>query len=442
MGIFNCDWLSFTADFANYRAQELETLENDFDPDQSRILAKLFALLDEEREKPNGGFVDLGLWKFEVYPNGNRQYYYILHNDDMELRLARFRSKDEAKYPVYVHFKSFFLWSSLYGCNSLKEKYLLVIEWLEQILGCKYITSKINRLDLCYHTDDAPELDENCFVGRHVNDNRHRSHRRVTSVNCGDPKSEYVYLRCYNKFVELKSSQKNWITEIWVNQGLNVRNVWNIEFQLRREFFRETKFGVETKDTAEEVIDAMKTIWLYLTTKWITYRVPDATRRSRWSLHPWWQTLYEWVETSEKLTRDRQRSLPMKETIIPVLRGYLTSLAARTDMNLDDGTLFKLLLEEIRNYDEEKERNFNEEIEIKKMLIDPENTGNLEAAPATELITDMEQSEVPEVEPEVAELIEQLLLFEHMPLQYNRALAKLSNKKEPLTAAPDKELQK
>lgn len=433
MGIFNCDWLSFTLDFTNYHAQESDSLRNEYDPDQNKQLAKLFELLDEQRELPEGGFVDLGLFKWQVYPNGNRQYYYILHNDDMELRLARFRSKDEKRYPVYVHFKSFYLWSNLYDCESLLEKFNLVIDWLEQVLGCKYKASKINRLDLCYHTDDTPDdIHADHFVGKHINDNHHRAHRKVTSVNIGDVKSQYVYLRCYNKFLEIKNSSKNWFAAIWVKEGLNVKKVWNIEFQLRRDFFLETLINKKYLETVEDVINSMHVIWYYLTTRWVSYRIPDATRRTRWSIHPWWLSLYNFVETQNKLSRTRQRTLPTKETIIPVLRGYLTSLAARTDKSLDDGSLLKLLVEEIKNYDIEKERSFNAEIENKKSLIDPEDTGNVEAPAPTVLNKDDDQ---PEVEPEVAELIEQLLLFEHVPYEYNRILSELGNKKEPVEEA-------
>lgn len=445
MGIFNCDWLSFTADFTPYQAEENPTSKTTLDPEQNKQLAKLFALLDVEREKPEGGFVDLGLFKFEVYPHGSRRYYYILHNEDFELQLARFRSKAEANYPVYIHFKSQFLWSNLYGCSTLSQKFELVKEWLEQVLGCKYITSKINRMDLCYHTDDIPhDYNVDAFVGRFVLDDVKRTHRKLSSINLGSLKSDQIYLRTYNKFIELKNSKKTWFIELWQNAGLDIRNVWNIEFQLSRDFFKETKIKGCIKETVEDVIAAMPAIWLYLTTDWITYRIPDNPRRARWSLHPWWMSLYTFVETNDRLSRDRQRELPTKDSIMPGLRGLLTSLAARLDVSFDDGSLFQMLKQELLEYDEKNERSFAEDIEKKKMLMDPENTGHLEAAVATELIVGVDEEysdELPQVEPEVTEMIEQLLLFEHMPIQYNRILAQMNKKKEPVQEAPSVDLQ-
>lgn len=444
-GIFNCDWFSFTADFEKYNAEENPTIKTTLDPEVNKHLATVFRKLDEEREKPEGGYIDLGLFKFEVYPHGSRRYYYILHNDDFELQLARYRSHQEANYPVYIHFKSQFLWSSLYDMTRLKDKFDLIIEWLEQLIGGRYRASKINRLDLCYHCDDVPHgFNADHFVGRHTLDTTRRTHRVVSGIDIGSRKSEKLFLRCYNKYLETRATKKQWFYPIWMNAGLDVRKVWNIEFQMKREYFRETEINGTLYDTAEQVISGMSAIWLYLTTEWVTYRIPDNDRRTRWSLHPWWTGLYDFVETDDRVTRNVQRELPTEEAIIPALRGYLTSLAARTGDSLEDGTLFKRLLTSLKDYDEKNKTDFDEQSNIKKSLIDPEGWEKYVPIPKAEIKEVSEETSeeiIEEVPIHVAELHEQLELFSANPIEYNRILIDFQTKKEPSREAPSLELQ-
>jgi hypothetical protein len=335
--------------------------------------------LDEQREKADGqGHIDLGLFKFQVMNHGNRSYYYILHNEDLEIRLARFRHKDEHVYPVYVHFKSQFLWSEIYSVTSLMDKFRLVIEWLEDVLNGKYIASKINRIDLCYHTDDVPsDFNVDQFVGSFTLDTVRRTHRILSGIDLGSRKSQKIFLRCYNKFLEVRSTKKLWFYEIWQHANLNIRKVWNIEFQINRDFFTEARKSSMKMDTAEEVIEAMSAIWTYLTNDWISYRIPDNERRTRWSFHPWWLSLSQFHECTDKISRIRQRELPTTDVLIPALRGYLTSYQARMgDVGLEDGSLFQKLFNDLMEYDQKTGREFIDTVKRKQELIDPEFTLN------------------------------------------------------------------
>ncbi|RJG23306.1 hypothetical protein [Paenibacillus thiaminolyticus] len=372
MGIFNCDWLSFTVDFKGYQAASGADAKDVFDPEQNKHLARLFAALDEQREKSDDGYIDLGLFNFRVLNHGSRSYYYLLHNDDLEIRLAKFRSKKEEVFPVYVHFKSQFLWTDIYSVTMLDEKYRMVIEWLEDVLNCKYIRSKINRMDLCYHTDDVPEgFNTKQFVGRYTSADTRETHRVTTGINIGSRMTQKLYLRCYNKFLEARAKKKVWFFKLWERNGMNIRKVWNIEFQIDREFFTEFKVGQRKLDTAEDAIEYMAVLWNYLTAEWISYRIPDDDRRSRWTIHPWWLSLSKFSETDAKVSREMQRELPTMESIIPGLRGYLTSYAARMGGNLQDGSLFQTLLEDINKYDEQAGKQFAEVVDVKRQLMDP-----------------------------------------------------------------------
>lgn len=373
-GIYNCDWFSFTADFTRYNAKENENVRNVFDVEENKHLAKLFAQLDEQREKTDGsGFIDLGLWNFRVYNHGNRSFYYLLENDDMELYLMRWRSKQQDNFPVYVHFKSQFLWSEIYSVKTLQQKFDLVIEWLQDVLNGKYIESKVNRCDLAYHTDEMPEdYDAEKYVGAHTLDTTRRTHRIVSAIDIGSRRSEKLFFRSYNKYLESRQKKKEWFFEIWLHQGMDVRKVWNCEFQMKREFFTETRINGRQLGSAEDVIANQPAIWKYLTNQWISYRIPDNERRSRWSIDPWWRRLANYHECDDKISRDRQRTIPTTNAIIPGLRGYLTAYAARTGDTID-GTLFNRLQADLDDYDERTGKDFEETVNIKRQLIDPED---------------------------------------------------------------------
>lgn len=362
MGIFNCDWLSFTIDFEGYNVEDNEHLN------------KLFNTLETERSRNDeSGMVELGLFSFKVLNHGSRSYYFLLHNDDLEIRMARFRSKTEEVFPVYIHFKSQFLWCKLFDHTTLDDKFALVLVWLEDVLNCKYKSSKISRIDLAYHTDDVPaDFNADNFVGRHTRDETIRTHRTTTAINIGSRKSQKLYLRCYNKYLEARASSKQWFYKIWEEAGMNIRKVWNIEFQIDRDFFSDFKVGRQRLDTVEEVLKQIPALWYYLTNDWITYRLQDNERRTRWSLHPWWTSIGEYHECKELVYRSDQLEFPTADALIPGLQGFITAYAARMGGNLDDGTLFMMLHRALTEYGERSGKSFDYLVGYKRQLMNPE----------------------------------------------------------------------
>jgi hypothetical protein len=369
-GIFNIDWFSFTADF------------DDFDAEENHHLARLFKMLDEQRDSKGVedelGTVDLGLFTFQVYPHGSKTHYYILHNEDLQLKLGRFRSKNKDAYPVYVHFKSQFLWAEIFGVKTLQDKFQLILDWLEDLLNGKYLGSKINRIDLCYHCDDVPlGFNAEYFVGKHTLDTTRRTHRVISGVDIGSRKTQKLFLRCYNKYLEARATKKAWFQDIWFHAGLNIRKVWNIEFEIHREFFTERdttkgerRFGGKEIDTAEDVLGVLPSLWWYLTNEWVSYRVPDNERRTRWSMHPWWEQLMKYHECKDKISRGKQLELPTIEALMPAIRGYLTTYQARKGGS-KSGLAMMQLWNDLTEYEKLKDKNFDETVTKKRNLLNP-----------------------------------------------------------------------
>jgi hypothetical protein len=144
--------------------------------------------------------------------------------------------------------------------------------------------------------------------------------------------------------------------------------VWNIEFQIDREFFTETNIRGKKLETAEDIISSCEAIWFYLTNDWLSYRIPDHDRRSRWEIHPWWSQLVKFREC-DKITRSKQIELPTEDAVIPPLIGYLSSYAARKGGTLEDGTIFKELYYQIIKYENRTGKYFNETVDKKKKLL-------------------------------------------------------------------------
>ena len=71
--------------------------------------------------------------------------------------------------------------------------------------------------------------------------------------------------RIYNKSEEIKTTGKEWFKTIWLDNGWEgKKDVWRIEFQLRRKALEE--LGI---DNIEDIKDNEERLWNYLKTNWL-----------------------------------------------------------------------------------------------------------------------------------------------------------------------------
>ena len=247
------DWLSVTVDIEEY------------DKCLSFLLPKLEILKERatvirSQQLSEKVLINIGGDTFEVKPTGTASYAYILHNDLLEVRFAKVRSRSIETYPIYVHFKSEFLW-----LNGPENCWLWFLHWIENNLGSVY-SNKVNRVDLCCHVDSIGELNPELFRGRYCDDNVRRSNREISGIDFGSRKSGNIFARIYNKTLEIKKSRKSWFNDIWEENKLNSGNITNIEFELNRNFFRNALIGECGKiDSCEQLFDNLKSLWKYCT---------------------------------------------------------------------------------------------------------------------------------------------------------------------------------
>lgn len=332
----------------------------------------LLLALEEKKEEAKGKLKQniaskiqfrIGNMTFEVLPNGSRHHAYILHNDLYEVKLARYRSSSGDSYPVFIKIKSACLWSK--GYNKAWED---IKTFIGKYVG-KVITNKISRLDPCCHTDelDITSSDIETFSGKYRSDEIYRSDRKLSGFTFGSGKNKKVFCRIYNKTLEIEQKrQKTWFYDIWSNHNMKLDNVWNVEFQIGRKFFKE--YDIET---VEEALNQLKSIWEYCTTHWIIKRELTNKRKDRCDINETWLTLqqaFNEFEGRPLIPRDKQLERD-SEILIPSIMGYLTTYSARSNIkNLGD-SLMNVVNKGLNYLEATKKSNYDIEVEKKLSLM-------------------------------------------------------------------------
>lgn len=195
---------------------------------------------------------------------GMRFYAYRLTCNDFIIAFAQKTTLENP--PVRVKFKSGFIWS--YGYIGAYDKFL---EWYSCFPG-EIEKSRISRLDICIDTDEVEfnEDDKNKFITRakskttHFISDEHSTGRKFTGFTIG--KGNPILARIYNKSEEIKIKGKEWFKAIWLENGWDgIKDIWRIEFQLRRKALKE--LGI---DKVEDFRSNEDGLYRYLTDKWLS----------------------------------------------------------------------------------------------------------------------------------------------------------------------------
>lgn len=311
--ISNIDSIFFSLDIKDYDSNNYELLQ----------------FLESEKEaskqdRVTENIIKLGDKKFTVLPNGARFHAYILHNDSLELKFSQNRSKSKNNYPVSIRIKSLLLWE-----KGFINAYMDTIDYINTIVKGDIIAEKISRADLCCHTDKLKfenmlDIYEN-WRGNFRKVEHYFYNRKLNGFTFGSFNDLNVMCRIYDKSLEIKTSGKTWFTDIWQKQDMDIDNVWNVEFQVGRKFFRD--YNIES---ISDFIVHMRGIWEYLTKEWISYINLDDSNISRCSTKKSWldvQNAYLDYCNYAPIKREQQLNTSA-EQLFPLLVGVLTSYGA------------------------------------------------------------------------------------------------------------------
>ncbi len=360
----------------------IDTLEIGFDVyDYESSIESYLDLLEEcKNEKRDSmykgedhkSFIEIGGIDFEVLHAGKHGYAYILHNDDMELNIAKFRSTIDDFYPIRVRFKAKLLW----------EQGQLAYQYVARFIRDNFNdfgTTKVGRVDFACHTDgiDLEVSDWDNFVGRHKTDQAIRFNRVLETLYFGSRKTKKCYCRIYNKSKKiLRDKDGEWFFDIWMENGLDPLKVWNIEFELKRGMLKE--LGVESY---EDLSANIHSIWIYLTGNWLTWRIPGKdSNKSRHDIRPEWidiQSAYKDFEFNGFISRYRQRIVDSNK-YIPAISGYITSISAVLNLDDMDDSIDYLRYVISEYLKEKKVSTFENEVKNKKKVLAQRGVENLD----------------------------------------------------------------
>jgi hypothetical protein len=260
--------------------------------------------------------IEIGDRSFQLLPNGARNYRFILHCDDFELKIQNFYSEKASNYPLYVKVKSSFLW------QRKDQAYYDILQFLQDSFGA-VLDVKVSRVDLCCHTDqcDIDRLKIEYFVTRSKSHVLHYNNKHLSGITFG---KSPIMCRIYDKELEIEqASKKTWFYDLWdFNRD---GRVYNVEFQLSREILKEMKI-----DTYEQLLFNMRDLWLYLTCEWLVQKDLDATRIERCTTSEFWQGVqhaFDDYPSGDGITREKQLQ-SSEEYILNMLAAYMINHAA------------------------------------------------------------------------------------------------------------------
>jgi len=150
--------------------------------------------------------------------------------------------------------------------------------------------AQVSRVDLCadFHLPGglSPEFLNAHKVTHNEKEKLYLGKSELQTYYAGDAKSA-IQLRLYSKGLEVQQAgTKLWFLDLW--QRETTEDIWRIEYQLRRPALKE--IGLNSLDDLQEKKSGL---WLHLTSKWFSLRLPDNDKAERRSVHPFWSAVQD-----------------------------------------------------------------------------------------------------------------------------------------------------
>lgn len=299
---------------------------------------------------------------WNLYRSGARMYTFRLRSGDITLMFNRRKSGDKIPncrleigslscwspgfFSIYERVKAFL---AAYGAEIAKERVS------EVHLAADFIGTDIKFANLDKHEhwiafarkdddhgtipvqqqDTEPEPDELDF-------DKHYDCRKFSGLNIG--KGDLM-LRIYDKGMELKRTRathkQQVFSEIWSLEKYDDQPVTRVEYQIRRPKLREfSDHEGKQIDTVSDLLNAIRSLWAYLTTEWTRHTQSPVNRnhnQSKAKVSEFWQKVqtvvwfgvFGYIRTHPVKHRDTAQLRSMA-------RGCLMSVCASLEVEPDD----------------------------------------------------------------------------------------------------------
>lgn len=305
---------------------------------------KAMAQSDEEMEKAQAQ-ITLGRHLFEVMGKGDGRFPYVLQ--DGALRIALSKPESVAMPLAYAQLSSESLTYS--DVETIEADLRSVVNSIGNVID----EPKNSRVDLCidFVTNEELEyIDDSAWVSRAHLINRYSNKRDFSGWVIGSGGA--MSARLYDKTLEIKKSKKDYLKDIWKNEGWDEKQkVWRLEFQFRREVLKQLNIL-----SVPDLLANLKNLWEYATHDWLRLTIPNSKdeTQTRWPNHPLWDVLSNapWeCDNPIKLKRTHLVRPPSDESLFVNGLGGITSFMAREGIT-DIGEGFGEFLHHAHTYHE------------------------------------------------------------------------------------------
>lgn len=274
------------------RFKECKTLAQSRDPERVKLAQTSF-----------------GRHAFKIHDRGSRPYEYVLSDAWYRIQVAGLFAE---RLPL-AHVKIASTPLTLEGPR-------LVVADLNdfvQSLGVSEDAPTVSRADICVDfvtSTDISALTNRQFVTRARKFDRFEDAREFTGLLIG--KGGGLSARLYNKTLEIKSSGKAYMLDVWRDCGWDgFSDIWRLEFQYRRDVLRQLNVA-----SFEDLMDSLGGLWLYASCDWLRLTLPNVqdSTPSRWPTHPLWLSLQEvdWGPSFEVTKRTAPTSAPPSDSYL------------------------------------------------------------------------------------------------------------------------------
>lgn len=267
---------------------------------------------------------------FAVMPKGRGRFPYVIRDNWYHISLSGAQSRSLPM--AYVQVSSELLTRA--GLDAATG----TLNVLMEMISGKLAEPSISRVDLCVDfvlNEDMGRFPSDHFVFLANNMTLYHIHGELTGYQFGE--RGRLNARLYDKTLEAKKSNKEYLYPIWTENGWDGRSkVWRIEFELRKEFLND--LGIKTRNDLKA---QMESIWQYCTTTWLQVKHPTGKDMltSRWLVYPWWAEIQDATFSgsgNEPIERVKKHSSPSDEYLFVNGLGAITTYMAInsiTDVN-------------------------------------------------------------------------------------------------------------
>lgn len=353
--ISNIDTIYILIDIENYEENNKELLEYLY---KEKETAKLTTTSNASYKH----MISINNMTFEILNTGTKGYSYILHNSGYQINIAQYKSKLDNFSPLQIRISSEYLWA--YG---LSDAWSMIYNWIVETFG-NVISEKVCRLDLCTHVSDIDLITNHdiSYKGNFKKRETFYTGKNISAITFGRRNGKNIYCRIYNKSLEIQEKkQKTWFYEIWKNNNINIKNVWNIEFEIKSELLRSYSIN-----TVHDVLERLQDLWLFCTNKWLVKVDRTNTRIERCTTNDDWLELQKaYITFNSKGMVKREKQIKLDAIIlVPNIVGNITSYSARKgNINIDDA--FYNLYRDTKRYLYNKETSFEKEVHNKRLIL-------------------------------------------------------------------------